>query len=237
MTIKPVPPVKRDEKIYSAKLVAFLRVNIQAPLSRIVIKSTSVAEILQGNLELEENILNQLNFGAEIPEKEFATIAAKHTKKFRTSMGGAIPDIDLRLANSTIGIWLNAKTQENVELITGMNQNQFNKFAEKMNKLTGAGAFDRQAVAKAAQDSFRIGRNRAKLIGRDQVSKAYGELNMIRQKEVGFTKYRWLTSGDERVRESHKENNGRIFEWGNPPATGHPSHDVNCRCTAVPVLD
>ncbi|WP_442872598.1 phage minor head protein [Cognatishimia sp. SS12] len=42
------------------------------------------------------------------------------------------------------------------------------------------------------------------------------------------------TRRDSRVRPSHAENDGRVFEWNDPPATGHPGDDYGCRCTAEP---
>ena len=48
------------------------------------------------------------------------------------------------------------------------------------------------------------------------------------------THYIWRTSGDNKVRASHAANNGKIFAWDNPPETGHPGEDYNCRCTAEP---
>lgn len=81
-----------------------------------------------------------------------------------------------------------------------------------------------------------VGNTRARLIARDQVSKATGELNKLRQREVGVSRYRW-TSGDERVRPDHEANSGKVFEWSSPPSTGHPGEDVQCRCTAVAIVD
>jgi len=48
--------------------------------------------------------------------------------------------------------------------------------------------------------------------------------------------YIWRDSSDERVRTAHKENDGKIFSWTNPPATGHPTQDYQCRCDAEPVM-
>lgn len=48
------------------------------------------------------------------------------------------------------------------------------------------------------------------------------------------THYIWRTRGDNKVRAAHAANNGRIFAWDNPPSTGHPGEDYNCRCTAEP---
>ncbi len=47
-------------------------------------------------------------------------------------------------------------------------------------------------------------------------------------------RYVWRTQRDERVRPSHRMNDGRIFSWSDPPSTGHPGEDYNCRCEAVP---
>ncbi|MFZ4125704.1 MAG: phage minor head protein [Rickettsiales bacterium] len=47
--------------------------------------------------------------------------------------------------------------------------------------------------------------------------------------------YIWRTEGDEKVRASHAINNGLIFSRENPPSTGHPGEDYNCRCWAEPV--
>lgn len=47
--------------------------------------------------------------------------------------------------------------------------------------------------------------------------------------------YIWHTAGDDRVRESHAANAGKVFAWAHPPGTGNPGEDFNCRCWAEPV--
>lgn len=47
--------------------------------------------------------------------------------------------------------------------------------------------------------------------------------------------YIWITQVDERVRTSHAERDGGIFDAANPPEGGNPGDDYNCRCQAVPV--
>lgn len=79
--------------------------------------------------------------------------------------------------------------------------------------------------------------NRARLIARDQISKLNGQVTQERQKSLGVNKYIWRTSQDERVRDSHRELEGEVFSWDNPPSVGHPGEDFQCRCTAEPVLD
>ena len=50
------------------------------------------------------------------------------------------------------------------------------------------------------------------------------------------THYVWRTRGDERVRLAHAENDGGLFAWDDPPATGHPGEDFGCRCMAEPYV-
>ena len=213
-TAKPINPVIRDERNYQRKLIAFLRVTIQAPLARAVLGAQSVEQVLSANNDLSAQVLAIDALGQDVAQGEFEAIAARHTTKFKRAMSSVIPEIDFKMTDQTISAWLGKKTEQNVQLIRGMNTDQFGKFNEKINKLFVGGEFDRQAVAKAAKDSFRIGDNRAKLIGRDQVSKATGELNNIRQTEVGIERYKWRTAEDARVRPEHAANNGKIFSWG-----------------------
>lgn len=56
------------------------------------------------------------------------------------------------------------------------------------------------------------------------------------ENERPTTHYIWRTSGDTKVRASHAANNGKIFAWVNPPETGHPGEDYNCRCSAEPYV-
>ena len=81
--------------------------------------------------------------------------------------------------------------------------------------------------------------SRARLIARDQVAKLNGNLTQERQKDIGVEGYIWRTVGDERVRETHEEVDGKFFSWDNPPDDtdgNHPGEDYQCRCWAEPVL-
>lgn len=48
------------------------------------------------------------------------------------------------------------------------------------------------------------------------------------------THYTWRTARDDRVRPAHAANEGRVFAWSDPPATGHPGQGSNCRCRTEP---
>lgn len=98
-------------------------------------------------------------------------------------------------------------------------------------------------LAKKIEEHGHVSVNKAKLIARDQTTKLYGRLNQARQQALGVTHYTWDGVGDERERETHRILNGKTFSWDNPPITNdegetnHPGEDIQCRCTAGPVLD
>ncbi len=58
-----------------------------------------------------------------------------------------------------------------------------------------------------------------------------------RQRAYGLRRYIWRSQDDKKVRASHAVNDDKIFEWDNPPPTGHPGDDYGCRCWAEPILD
>lgn len=79
--------------------------------------------------------------------------------------------------------------------------------------------------------------SRYEFIARDQTSKLIGELDRLRQQQIGVDEYDWATSADERVRPTHRSKNGKRFRWDEPPPeTGHPGEDYQCRCVARAVI-
>jgi len=143
---------------------------------------------------------------------------------------------------------------QNTNLIRSISSDYFDKVQQDTYKHVQAGVYNKEYAKKIKaeyeqefQSQFEKGilqkrvtnaEARAKLIARDQISKYNGQLNQTRQTALGITKYRWVTSGDERVRETHRAKNGKIFDWNNPPSdTGNPGDDYQCRCIAEPVFD
>lgn len=114
----------------------------------------------------------------------------------------------------------------------------YNKEYAKQIGAEFSGEFQRQYERGILKRRVTNADARARLIARDQISKYNGQLNQTRQTALGITKYRWVTVGDDRVRESHRSKNGKIFSWNDPPAdTGHPGQDYQCRCVAAFVAD
>ena len=79
---------------------------------------------------------------------------------------------------------------------------------------------------------------RAELIARDQTLKLNGQINEARQRGAGVTEYTWSTVGDDRVRDTHRAHEGKVFRWDSPPPdTGHPGQDYQCRCVGIARLE
>lgn len=132
---------------------------------------------------------------------------------------------------------------DNVDLIKTIPQDSLSK----MRKLvlegyrTGSTTTD---IVKEIQRIYGMDRRHARLIARDQIAKLNSAITRQQQEDAGVTEYIWSTSGDERVRDSHRHLNGKRFRWDDPPvvdeATGrrcNPGEDYQCRCVALAVFD
>ena len=139
--------------------------------------------------------------------------------------------------NPNVGERVNELTVSNIQLIKSIRTQYLDKVQNAVTQAVVNGTLNKdlgEQLKKLGKDA----ESRAMLIARDQSSKLNAALTRARHEEMGIKKYMWSTSGDERVRASHAEKDGKIFEYTNPPAdTGHPGHDVNCRCVQIPVLD
>lgn len=127
-------------------------------------------------------------------------------------------------------------TRENVALIRTIPEQFFSDLEKNIAREVADGArFDK--LADIIEERYGIAENRAEFIARDQVSKFQGDLNRVRQQDLGIDKFIWRTSNDERVRPEHEVRNGKTYKWSNPPDGETPGEPINCRCYAEPVLD
>ncbi|MBN6711125.1 minor capsid protein [Haemophilus haemoglobinophilus] len=131
---------------------------------------------------------------------------------------------------------VNLLTTANTQLIKSISSQYLDKVQTAVTQSVMTGKLNAD-LAKEIRQIGNVTESRARLIARDQSSKLNATLTQVRHQDVGIKKYRWSTSGDERVRTSHAENDGKIFSYDDPPETGHPGHGVNCRCVQIPVLD
>lgn len=85
-------------------------------------------------------------------------------------------------------------------------------------------------------------RSNAKMNARSQVANFNGMSNKIRYQNLGITEAIWRTSGNEKVRKSHKDRDGKRYslEKGLYSSIDQkwllPGVDYNCVCTGDPII-
>jgi len=94
-----------------------------------------------------------------------------------------------------------------------------------------------EELRKQLEELDGVSKRRAEVIARDQTGKYNGKMTEIRHQEIGVKAYFWRTTGDGRVRDSHRARDGKRFLYSRPPADGAPGIPVQCRCWADPDLD
>lgn len=142
--------------------------------------------------------------------------------------------------------WVN----ENAGLIKSVEEQYLGRVGQRAQDAVRSGTTVRD-FSKELEKAYNLSKSRAKLIARDQVGKLNGQISRARSMRSGMDEYEWQTSGDERVRQSHKVLNGKICKYSDStvykePGTvvwlprsaiggfiGIPGQDYQCRCVGV----
>ena len=234
----PVRPRIKDERIYEAALRrAYLDPIFKKLRTRLQLaQSAAAAERILAESSLALAV-NAPNVPEEIIEENLEKIRAYHrarmTQAFRAALG-----VDIRLLLQEAGVqrFMAQKIVENVDLIRTIPPRMHDSLKKRLQAELLDAPFDQQRLTNLLRNEYKSSGYNLRRIVRDQNSKTIGGLTEIRQRQLGLEGYQWITSQDERVRPTHVANSGRYFLWSSPPATGHPGQDIQCRCTASPVV-
>lgn len=163
--------------------------------------------------------------------------AARHTSRWTATVASqAQIDISALLRDDDLVNFISVRSEEMNRLIRSLS----NEALDRIERQTLGSIFEGRSnadVAKALQEAEGLSRNRAILIARDQASKLNAGMNEFRQRQAGISHYKWRTILDGRERPTHNANNGKIFSWATPPrGTGHPGHEINCRCRGLAII-
>ena len=163
-----------------------------------------------------------------------ATTIAAHAKK-QTSLLGINPH-----AVAGIDSVIDHAREANVALVTKASSEMLERIRQTLEDSEG----DRpEEIAEKLAPIEGIGKRRAFLIARDQVGKLQSTIVQHRARAAGLNRYRWSGALDERERPMHRELEGRVFSWDDPPVTNedddrnHPGFDFACRCVALPFIE
>lgn len=249
VTMDPVDPSAAVEARYYANLRHLLEPLIQSTLALvdrglasrgglILDADRDDAEaIARGVGGLLQQLVELESLPAQVAEAFVVAGEGSHRRAFRAIAEKAM-GVDLRaiISEQAVAPVIGAVVEENVALIKTIPQEYHDRVIEALRAGFATGS-DSHSIRRAVLDIGLSSFKRARLIARDQTAKLNTRLNQERQRAVGVERYQWRTSQDARVRPSHEANEGKVFRWDNPPAeTGHPGTDVQCRCTARPVL-
>ena len=116
----------------------------------------------------------------------------------------------------------------------------------KMREVVGQMALDGKSqitIRDYIEQRFKVSQSKAKFLARNESKLAITEYLKAKYQDEGSQEFQWVANLDERVREDHKELNGKVFRYDDPPIIdkktgrrGLPGEDYGCRCTFIPVF-
>lgn len=99
-----------------------------------------------------------------------------------------------------------------------------------------------EQVRKMLEKEYHIGSDKAKFLAQNETSIMIAELKKATYTQMGFEEFIWNTILDARERPLHRQLNGKIFRFDNPPVIdertgqrGLPGQTYNCRCGLTPI--
>lgn len=185
-----------------------------------------------------------VEFGRQLSENEIKSIALQRgidvsvfNKRQLDKVFKRVLSVDVYTDEFWLEKALQQFSSENAALITTLSERHINEVRQLVVKGMRQGTTAKELSSLIASKVNGKTKANFRLIARDQIGKLNGQLTMLRQRDVGVTRYIWRTSLDERVRATHRAHEGQVFEWDKAPHdTGHPGFDFSCRCYAEPIL-
>lgn len=190
-----------------------------------VLIESGVSQMSRYVIALQPDIANWVNRVEMFQRRKFAA-------GVKAGLGGT--DIFPYLSGSDVEDEIAAAVERNVSLIKGLSADLERRTGETVWR-EYLKQTPRREIGGMLSEQLGIGRTRANLIAKDQTLKLAAQLNQERQEQVGITQYVWRTAQDERVRPTHAERDGKIYEWENEDQI-KPGEEINCRCTAQAYL-
>lgn len=222
---KPIQPPFKAQAYYKKELTKL----IDTMESKLFKKFNTIADSTteEGILSFILGYLEQLPIVSEIALKFVNIINTINEKKYKKGLENIglteviAPDLETLLETSR---------KNNISLIKSIPIKMHSKLQLKLKEAFENG----ENVEEIIRQQFNVSRIRAKIIARDQTAKINHALTAQRATANGSIYYQWRTSQDERVRGQHKELDGKKFKFEGigSPCCGHPSDEINCRCTA-----
>ena len=149
---------------------------------------------------------------------------------------GRVRGIELTATESWLAPFMKENIQKNVDYITNIRD----EYTHKIESIIYEGIKDGSSyktIREQLEEQIGMSQRRAKFIAVDQSGTLFGQMTAQRHQNMGVMKFKWRTSKDERVRDSHVILEDKIFSYDDPPSVGLPGEDFRCRCIALPIFE
>jgi SPP1 gp7 family putative phage head morphogenesis protein len=204
--------------------------------------------IADGLLDAIKKLIQSLK---NIATKEFSTSRKERAaqtflkglnnfNKNNINQQAKVKGIDPTQSEPWLDKFMKEKIAENVSYITNIQDDYLKEIEKIIYDGVKSGAMAKQ-IRKQLVERIGMTENRAQFIAVDQAGSILGQMTAKRHQQMGVTKFKWRTSKDERVRDSHRDLSNKVFPYSKPPTVNGrvvlPGEDYRCRCVAIPVFD
>ena len=227
-----------------AEAFALVRARLVPKLEALAEKASKVAVTARTDADEIGNALDEIQaeFLTKWTRRRMASLVTPIAEEIERFHGAQLN----RTLRAAVGVdvvgsepWLEGSidefTAENVGLIKSIPTRFFDDLETHLKRELADGA-RWEELAGIVEERYGVAQSRADLIARDQTGKFFGDLNRVRQGDLGIDRFTWRTVRDNRVRAEHEERDGEIYTWQAPPDGETPGEPVLCRCYAEPDL-
>lgn len=221
---------------YSERLQGFKKEINKLPVSI----QSAIAQANLINKTINENMLAKVAT-LQIGEDKIRDVKTKYKSIIKSIDEQIEISVDLTQAEKEI---IAKEYKNNLELyIKNFLDEETKKLRDEVEESVNAG-YRAEHLKELIKERYRVSESKAEFLAKQETSLLTSKYTQMRYKDAGINKYIWSTSGDNRVRHDHKELDGKIISYDDPPivdkATGRKAHageDFGCRCIQVPVID
>lgn len=210
--------------------------------------------IASGNVKNKETLRKVEDFLKAIQDRKVGSMKGKIEKQFGETLDSlskqfhvttktiTSADVEIPLQKQFADQLKEAYTENLDKYIQDWHDTQVLRLRQKVSKNVSAG-FRAENLIETIQAEKQTSYKHAKFLAKQETSLMVSKYREIRYLDAGINKYVWSTSHDARVRQDHRELNGKVFRFDQPPVTNlhtmarnNPGEDFGCRCIARPVI-
>lgn len=207
-------------------------------------RSDNSEYIVDGPFDFIKNALNKvLSAAADIfSTRKMTNVTRSFMKnlnqfnKKNMEQQGKVMGIDPTQSEPWLKPFMQEAVENNVSYITNIRDD----YTKKIENIVLEGAKNGAApntIRNQLVEQVGMTKRRAKFVAVDQTGSLFGQMTAKRHQQMGVTKFTWRTSKDERVRDTHRILENKVYSYEKPPKVGLPGEDFRCRCIAIPVFD